>query len=152
MLNNSLYSSDKMDWGTPQKLFNKLNLYFNFTLDPCCSEVNKKCDKYFTIEDNGLIQDWSKDVVWMNPPYGREMKDWIKKAYDESLKGATVVCLVPSRTDTRWFHDYVYEKSDIVFLNKRLDFAGSTNKAPFPSMLVIYNSNKEINIDILKQV
>lgn len=152
MLNDSLYSSDKMDWGTPIFLFKKLNNYFNFTLDPCCSNENKKCEKYYTIEQDGLNQNWSNEIVFMNPPYGREMKNWIKKAYLESLKGATVVCLVPSRTDTKWFHDYVYGKSDIVFLNKRLQFEGSDNKAPFPSMLIIYNSNVEIDIDVLKSV
>lgn len=141
-----------MDWGTPQYLFDKLNDYFGFTLDPCSSDENKKCNKHYTLEDDGLTKDWSNDVVFMNPPYGRIMKDWIKKAYEESLKGATVVCLVPSRTDVKWFHEYVYGKSDIVFLNKRLEFEGSSNKAPFPSMLIIYNSNKEVDVDFLKQV
>ncbi len=152
MLNDSLYSSEKMDWGTPQKLFDKLNNYFGFTLDPCSSDENKKCEKHYTIIDDGLSKDWSNDVVFMNPPYGRIMKEWIKKAYEESLKGATVVCLVPSRTDVKWFHNYVYGKADIVFLNKRLEFEGSDNKAPFPSMLVIYNSNKKIDINVLKVV
>jgi phage N-6-adenine-methyltransferase len=152
LLNESLYSSEKMDWGTPQKLFDRLNHYFGFTLDPCSSEENKKCNKNYTIENDGLLKDWSKDIVFMNPPYGRIMKDWIKKAYEESLKGATVVCLVPSRTDVKWFHDYAYGKADIVFLNKRLEFEGSNNKAPFPSMLIIYNSNREIDIDYLKKV
>lgn len=152
MLNDSLYSSEKMDWGTPKKLFDKLNNYFGFTLDPCSSDENKKCEKHYTVHDDGLTKDWSKDIVFMNPPYGRIMSDWIKKAYEESLKGSTIVCLVPSRTDVKWFHNYVYGKSDIVFLDKRLEFEGSNNKAPFPSMLVIYNSNKYIDVDYLKKV
>lgn len=152
MLNESAYMSEKMDWGTPIKLFDRLNQYFKFTLDPCCSEENKKCDKYYTVKENGLIQDWGKNIVWMNPPYGKELKFWMEKAYNESLKGATVVCLVPSRTDTQWFHNWAYGKGDLVFLNRRLDFEGSTNKAPFPSMLVIYNSNKKVDIEYLKQV
>lgn len=152
MLNDSIYSSDKMDWGTPNKLFERLNNYFNFTLDPCSSHENKKCEKNFTIEDDGLQQDWSQDVVFMNPPYGNMLKDWVQKAYEESLKGATVVCLVPSRTDVRWFHDWCYGKGELVFLNRRLAFEGSNNKAPFPSMLVIYNSNKPIDVEILKIV
>ena len=82
------YSSKSNEWATPKDLFEKLNKEFNFTLDPCATKENAKCDKYYTIEDDGLIQDWSKDVVFMNPPYGRQIKHWIRKAYEESEKGA----------------------------------------------------------------
>lgn len=94
-----------------------------------------------TVEDDGLIQDWSNDVVFMNPPYGRGIKHWIKKAYEEHMKGATVVCLIPARTDTTYWHDYIFGKaSDIRFLRGRLKFGDSKNSAPFPSAVIVYES------------
>ncbi|QGR79961.1 phage N-6-adenine-methyltransferase [Staphylococcus hominis] len=133
------YSSKSNEWATPQNLFDELNDEFNFTLDPCATDENAKCSKYFTIEDDGLSKDWSKDVVFMNPPYGREIKKWIKKAYEESLNGATVVCLIPARTDTTYWHDFIFDKADdIRFLRGRLKFGGSKNSAPFPSAIVVY--------------
>lgn len=133
------YSSKSNEWATPQKLFDELNEEFNFTLDPCARDENAKCNKHFTIEDDGLSKDWSKDVVFMNPPYGREIKKWIKKAYEESLNGATVVCLIPARTDTTYWHDFIFDKADdIRFLRGRLKFGNSKNSAPFPSAIVLY--------------
>lgn len=133
------YSSKSNEWATPQKLFDELNEEFNFTLDPCATDENAKCNKHFTIEDDGLSKDWSKDVVFMNPPYGREIKKWIKKAYEESLNGATVVCLIPARTDTTYWHDFIFDKADdIRFLKGRLKFGNSKNSAPFPSAIVLY--------------
>ena len=133
------YSSKSNEWATPQNLFDKLNDEFNFTLDPCATDENAKCSKYFTIEDDGLSKDWSNDVVFMNPPYGREIKKWIKKAYEESLNGATVVCLIPARTDTTYWHDFIFGKTnDIRFLRGRLKFGNSKNSAPFPSAIVVY--------------
>lgn len=133
------YSSKSNEWATPQKLFDELNEEFNFTLDPCETDENAKCNKHFTIEDDGLSKDWSKDVVFMNPPYGREIKKWIKKAYEESLNGATVVCLIPARTDTTYWHDFIFDKADdIRFLKGRLKFGNSKNSAPFPSAIVLY--------------
>nr|DAL75075.1 MAG TPA: DNA N-6-adenine-methyltransferase [Caudoviricetes sp.] len=133
------YSSKSNEWATPQNLFDKLNEEFNFTLDPCATDENAKCSKYFTIEDDGLSKDWSNDVVFMNPPYGREIKKWIKKAYEESLNGATVVCLIPARTDTTYWHDFIFGKAnDIRFLRGRLKFGNSKNSAPFPSAIVVY--------------
>ena len=135
------YSSKTNEWATPQKTFDELNAEFNFTLDPCATDENAKCDKYFTIEDDGLIQDWSNEIVFMNPPYGREIKHWVRKAYEESLKGATVVCLIPSRTDTTYWHDYIFGKAtDIRFLKGRIKFGDSKNSAPFPSAIVVYES------------
>ena len=132
------YSSKSNEWATPQKLFDELNEEFNFTLDPCATDENAKCNKHFTIEDDGLSKDWSKDVVFMNPPYGREIKKWIKKAYEESLNGATVVCLIPARTDTTYWHDFIFDKADdIRFLKGRLKFGNSKNTAPFPSAIVL---------------
>lgn len=137
------YSSKTNEWATPQYLFDELDRDFNFTLDPCATEDNAKCDKYFTIEDDGLIQDWSNDVVFMNPPYGRDIKHWVRKAYEESLKGSIVVCLIPSRTDTTYWHDYIFGKaSDIRFLKGRIKFGDSKNSAPFPSAIVVYEGVK----------
>ncbi|MDR5622667.1 phage N-6-adenine-methyltransferase [Staphylococcus haemolyticus] len=133
------YSSKSNEWATPQNLFDELNDEFNFTLDPCATDENAKCSKYFTVEDDGLSKNWSNEVVFMNPPYGREIKKWIKKAYEESLNGATVVCLIPARTDTMYWHDFIFDKADdIRFLRGRLKFGGSKNSAPFPSAIVVY--------------
>ena len=133
------YSSKTNEWSTPQDFFDELDKEFNFTLDPCATSENAKCTKYFTVEDDGLKQDWSNDTVFMNPPYGREIKYWVQKAYEESLKGATVVCLIPSRTDTAYWHNYIFGKADdIRFIKGRLKFGGSKNPAPFPSAIIIY--------------
>lgn len=140
-----VHFSSKTDlWSTPQNFFDKLDDEFNFTLDPCATPDNAKCDKYFTIEDDGLAQDWSNDIVFMNPPYGRAIRHWIKKAHDESRKGATVVCLVPARTDTSYWHDYVIGGgAEVRFIKGRLKFGGSSNSAPFPSAVVIFNQGKD---------
>lgn len=133
------YSSKANEWSTPQAFFDELNKEFNFTLDPCATSENAKCTKYFTVEDDGLKQDWSKDIVFMNPPYGREIKRWINKAYEESQKGATIVCLIPPRTDTSYWHNYIFGKADdIRFIKGCLKFGGSKNPAPFPTAIIIY--------------
>jgi site-specific DNA-methyltransferase (adenine-specific) len=145
-MNNKLhFGSDNQTWETPLDFYDKLNEEFNFTLDPCCSKETAKCKKYFTEEDNGLIQDWSEDTVFMNPPYGREIKHWIAKAHEEYLKGATVVCLIPSRTDTIYWHKWIFplyynNKIEIRFLKGRLKFGGATNPAPFPSALIVFDN------------
>jgi site-specific DNA-methyltransferase (adenine-specific) len=133
-----MFSSKTDLWATPQSFYDELNAEFNFTLDPCSNGLNAKCPLFFTKEDDGLTQDWAPHTVFMNPPYGREISEWMRKAYEESRKGATVVCLVPARTDTRWFHDYVYGKGEIRFVKGRLKFGDAENSAPFPSMVVIY--------------
>ena len=133
------FSLKSNEWYTPQYLFDELNEKYQFTLDPCASHENAKCDKYFTIEDDGLMKDWSKDIVFMNPPYGRNIKHWIKKAYEESVKGATVVCLIPARTDTTYWHDYIFNNAyNIKFLKGRIKFGGAVNSAPFPSAIVVF--------------
>lgn len=133
------FSSKTNEWSTPQSFFDELDKEFNFTLDPCATHDNAKCDKYYTIEDDGLLQDWSKDIVFMNPPYGREIKYWVQKAYEESLKGATVVCLIPARTDTSYWHNYIFDKADdIRFIKGRLKFGDGKNSAPFPSAVIVY--------------
>jgi site-specific DNA-methyltransferase (adenine-specific) len=137
MMNPVLLSSKSTEWETPQEFYEKLNMEFNFQLDPCATRFNHKCREYFTIEDDGLKQPWGGKTVFMNPPYGRAVGNWIKKAYEESLKGATVVCLIPSRTDTAYWHDYCV-KGEIRFIRGRLKFGGSENSAPFPSAVVIF--------------
>lgn len=134
----NIHFSSKTDlWSTPQDFFDKLDFIYQFNLDPCSDGVNAKCENFFTKEDDGLLQDWGGKRVFMNPPYGREIKLWMKKAYEESKKGALVVCLVPSRTDTAWWHDYAM-KGRIDFLRGRLKFGEAINSAPFPSAVVVF--------------
>lgn len=137
-MNTDLHFSSKTnEWSTPQSFFDTLNKEFNFTLDPSSTKENAKCAKFYTEEDNGLIQSWDNEVVFCNPPYGRELKQWVKKASE--AEGGVVVLLIPARTDTSYFHDYIYNKAEIRFLRGRLKFGDSKNSAPFPSMLVIFN-------------
>jgi phage N-6-adenine-methyltransferase len=134
------FSSKTEIWETPQDFFNKYNDLYHFTLDVCATPENAKCPNFFTKEDDGLSKDWS-GVCWMNPPYGREIGKWMKKAYESSLNGAVVVCLVPSRTDTMWWHEYAM-KGEIEFIKGRLKFGGSKNSAPFPSAVVVFGGAK----------
>ena len=138
-MNKEVLFSSKTDlWETPQDFFDKLDEEFHFDLDVCALPENAKCNKYFTPEQDGLKQEWN-GVCWCNPPYGRDIGKWLKKAYESN---STVVCLVPSRTDTRWFHDWVLGKAEIRFIKGRLKFGGNKNSAPFPSIVVIYNPKK----------
>ncbi len=135
------FSSADNTWSTPDAFYRNLDREFNFTLDPCASDSNAKCFKYYTEEDDGLAQDWGGETVFMNPPYGRDIKKWIKKAYQESEKpNTTVVCLIPSRTDTRYWHDYVMKAKEIRFVRGRLKFGDSKNAAPFPSAVIVFSS------------
>lgn len=140
-LNKSLFSSAKDEWETPQDFFDKLNEEFHFDLDPCADENNHKCNCYFTKEDDGLSKDWSGHTVFVNPPYGaKSTSDWIKKCAEESRKPNTkVVMLIPARTDTKAFHEYIYNKAEVRFIKGRLKFGGSKNSAPFPSMVVVFS-------------
>lgn len=131
-----LFSSANDVWGTPQWLFDSLNKEFGFSLDPCSDGKNHKCSRYFTMEENGLLQDWGSHCVFMNPPYS-QVNDWMRKAYGAAQDGATVVCLVPSRTDTEWWHSYAM-KGEIRFIKGRLKFGGAVNSAPFPSCVIIF--------------
>lgn len=139
MINKGLMSSNSSEWTTPDYFFKDLNKEFNFTLDPCSTHENAKCQKHFTKEEDGLKQNWSNDIVFCNPPYGKELPLWIEKAYNENKKGALVVLLIPARTDTKYFHKYIYNQHEIRFLKGRLKFNGSKNSAPFPSMVVVMN-------------
>ena len=135
-----MFSSKTDNWATPQDFFDKLDTIYDFTLDPCDSHTNHKCDKYFTIDDNGLEQTWAGETVFMNPPYGRVIKHWLQKAYLESLnEDTTVVCLIPSRTDTRYWHDYCMKAEKIYFIKGRLKFGNNDNAAPFPSCVVVFD-------------
>lgn len=137
-MNKELMFSSRTDqWATPQDFFDALDAEFHFTLDPCCTHENAKCAKHYTKEDNGLALSWANETVFCNPPYGRELPKWVRKCYDESER-ATVVMLIPARTDTKWFHDYIYGKAEIRFVRGRLKFGNSKNSAPFPSMVVVF--------------
>ena len=141
-MNKDLMFSSKTDlWATPQTFFDKLNSEFGFDTDVCALASNAKCAKFFTPEVNGLTQAW-EGVCWVNPPYGRGIGMWLKKAYESAQQGATVVCLVPSRTDTRWWHDYCM-KGEVRFIKGTLKFGGHNNAAPFPSAIVIFRPTKE---------
>lgn len=140
MNNEIMFSSKTDEWSTPQYLFDKLNEEFHFDLDVCANESNHKCALYYDRKQDGLKMPWEGHVVWCNPPYGREIGKWVKKAcYEHVAHGTTIVMLLPARTDTRWFHNHVLGWSTIRFLQGRLKFGDSKNSAPFPSMLVIYN-------------
>nr|DAU67690.1 MAG TPA: DNA N-6-adenine-methyltransferase [Caudoviricetes sp.] len=139
-MNKVLFSSKKEDWETPKKLFDELDNEFHFTLDPCANEFNHKCDNYYTIDDDGLKQDWNGQTVFVNPPYGKKLYDWVEKCYKESKKpNTTIVLLIPSRTDTRYFHEFLYKKNnvEIRFLKGRLKFEKAKYPAPFPSLIAI---------------
>lgn len=137
-MNRVLFSSKSDEYSTPQDLFDSLNKEFCFDLDPCGTENNHKCKDFYTIEDNGLEKDWSGKRVFCNPPYSNISK-WVEKAYYEAQKDNTVVVLlIPSRTDTKSFHNFIYHKSEIRFIKGRLKFNGNKNSAPFPSMVVIF--------------
>lgn len=150
-MTTGLFTSDKCEWETPQDFFERLNVEFQFDLDVCALPENAKCPQYFTPEDDGLRQEW-RGVCWMNPPYGREIGEWIQKAYESAQAGATVVCLIPSRTDTAWWHDYCMKASEIRFVRKRIKFGGSAINAPFPSAVVIFTPNpSELKVSTMSQ-
>lgn len=140
MVSKTLFSSNSNEWATPRKFYDELFGEFSFNLDPCATDENHKCDTYFTIKEDGLKQDWGGYKVFCNPPYGRDIYKWVKKCYEESKKPNTlVVMLIPARTDTAYFHDYIYHKAkEIRFIRGRLHFNESKDAAPFPSMVVIF--------------
>jgi site-specific DNA-methyltransferase (adenine-specific) len=131
-------SSDDMTWATPQEWFDYLDLEFGFTLDPCCTHETAKCEKHYTIAENGLAMSWAEERVFMNPPYGKDLSAWMRKAYESARdKGTLVVCFVPARVDTDWWHRYA-SKGEVRFPKGRVKFAGADNSAPFPVAIVIY--------------
>lgn len=136
-----VFSRKSDEWSTPQDFFDKLNQEFHFTLDPCATDENHKCPKYYTIEDDGLSKSWAGECVFINPPYSQS-KLWIEKAYKEARDNKDTVCavLVPSRTDTKYFHEYCMKATEIHFVKGRLKFGGEKNSAPFPSMVVVFEN------------
>lgn len=137
-IHSTLFSSRSCEWPTPQSFFDALDAEFCFTLDPCATADNAKCEKFFTLADDGLAQDWSNEVIFCNPPYGREIATWARKCFESARQGATAVLLVHARTDTRWFHDWVYGKAELRFVKGRLKFGNAKTSAPFPSLIAIY--------------
>lgn len=139
---NVHFSSKTDEWATPQAMFDSLNREFHFTLDVCATKQNAKCGQYFTREEQGLAQQW-RGTCWMNPPYGREIGKWVAKAANTAWSGlGTVVCLLPARTDTRWWHEYC-AKAELRFIRGRLKFGTSKNSAPFPSAIVIFRKRND---------
>ena len=128
----------RKDWETPPHLFAGWDAEFGFTLDVCATAENAKCANYFTPETNGLERDWRGYTCWMNPPYGREIAAWMQKAWESSQAGAAVVCLVPARTDSRWWHEYAEKATERRFLRGRIKFVGAEHNAPFPCALVVF--------------
>lgn len=137
-MNPVVFSSKDSTWPTPQYLFDWLNARFHFTLDVCAVENSAKCERYFSPKENGLIQDWSKDRCYMNPPYGKDIKYWVQKAHEESLKGALVVGLLPAKIDTNWWWDWVQGKALVNYFHGRLTFEGGKAGAPFPSAIALW--------------
>ena len=141
-MTSGLFSSRTDEWETPKDLFQKLDDEFRFDLDVCATPENAKCKRFFTKEQDGLKQEW-KGTCWMNPPYGRQISLWVKKALDSARGGATVVCLLPSRTDTQWWHSYVIAHAvEVRFIKGRLKFGDSKNSAPFPSAVVVFRGSE----------
>ena len=158
-MNSDLMFSSKSDmWETPQNLFNRLDRVFRFELDVCALPENAKCKKFFTPEQDGLSQEW-EGVCWMNPPYGRAIGKWVRKAFESAKQGATVVCLIPARVDTRWWHEYCV-KGEITFLKGRLKFQNRAlpsfkedgshrvSSAPFPSAIVVFRPTVADALDL----
>ena len=139
MINQGLYTSTDSNRSTPQWLYDELDAIFHFTLDPCADDLNHKCDRYITKETDGLSVSWSGETVFLNPPYGRQIYEWVHKAYVESHKENTrIIALLPSRTDTKWWHEFVMKASVIRFVEGRLKFGDAANSAPFPSAIVSF--------------
>jgi phage N-6-adenine-methyltransferase len=157
-LNRGMFTSASDEWETPQKFFDAVNAIFHCTLDVCATPSNAKCARYYTKKEDGLLRPW-RGICWMNPPYGREISRWIQKAYESSLEpGTVVVCLLPARTDTKWWHDHVMPRASIVgFIQGRLRFSGrglnvSKGGAPFPSVLVVFGGlNLETREDFIAE-
>ena len=136
------FSSATCEWATPDWLFRALDREFGFTLDPCATAQNAKCGKFFTKAEDGLKQCWDIERVFMNPPYGSVIGAWMQKAFESAQDGATVVCLVPARTDTHWWHEFAM-RGEVRLIKGRLKFGDAKSCAPFPSAVVIFRSPLE---------
>jgi len=138
-----MFSSKDNTWETPQEFFNEVDKEFGFTLDVCATDDTAKCKDYYTPKDSAFNYEW-EGVCWMNPPYGRGIGSWIQKAHESAQNGATVIALLPARTDTKWFHNYIYNMYEVRYIKGRLKFGGHTNSAPFPSMLVVFKKESKL--------
>ena len=142
-LQKAMVSSKTVEWETPQALFRALNDEFHFTLDPCATKENAKCLKYYTKHDDGLAHSWANEIVFMNPPYGGTTGNWIQKAWQESLNGAIVVCLIVVAPDRSYWHDYIFPfASEIRWLRGRLTFGNANSTAPFSSAIVVFKGKR----------
>ena len=154
MVDKVHYSSENQEWETPPELFKALDKEFHFTLDPCATHKTAKCQKYYTEAQDGLHKDWSNEVVFVNPPYNKA-KEWIQKCYKEYVKGTTVVMLLPARTDTKAFHDFIYGTAELRFIKGRIKFLVNGEPlypAPFPSMVVIFRPKEKTIYDKIKAI
>lgn len=154
MKTETLFSSVNCEWETPPDLFAELDNTYHFGLDVASSDENALCERHYTQEQNGLLQSWQiggGKSVWCNPPYGKDIIKWVRKAWEEAQKGQTIVLLIPARTDTKWFHDYVYHKAEIIFIRGRLHYClngvPSKTNAAFPSLIAIYKGNEVNNAE-----
>ena len=140
-----MFSSNTDNWETPQDFFDQMNAEFHFTLDACADDQNHKGSRYYTKEKDTLKQDWSGECVFCNPPYGRSISKFVQKCFDEVYRGSCrcAVMLLPARTDTKWFHDWIYHKAEVRFIRGRLKFSGNKSNAPFPNMVVIYRGEEK---------
>lgn len=136
------FDSVRQDWETPIELFNTVNEEFNFTLDAAASEHNTKCNEYFTESDDSIKQSWGNHTVWLNPPYGKgySLKQWVDKSFDASKKGATVVMLIPARTNTNWFHEVCLKYGEVRFVKGRPKFGGADHGLPQPLCFIVFRS------------
>ena len=146
MENKGMMSSATDEWETPHDLFEKIDYVYGFDLDVCATAENAKCTTFFTKDDDGLALAWRQygESAWMNPPYGKDIGKWCRKAASEAMNGVTTVALLPARTDTTWFHEWVAGIAEITFLRGRLKFGGCKNSAPFPSMIAVYRPHAEL--------
>jgi site-specific DNA-methyltransferase (adenine-specific) len=150
MNNNKVhFMSTNYEWETPDKVFEPLAKEFGIEFDVCATAANRKAKNFYSKEDNSLIKEWQhtrSKAVWMNPPYDNEIGKWVRKAYEEAKNGVTTVALLPARTDTAWFHNYILDKQEIRFLKGRIKFKEAKSSAPFPSMVVIFHGRKNKTI------
>lgn len=148
-MNAAVHSSKTHTWSTPQEFFDRLNEEFQFTLDPCAEPETAKCEKFYTYRENGLAQDWTGERVFCNPPYGPDLTRWIIKCATE--KTEVCVMLIPARTDTKVWHEWIFNNAEVRFVKGRLKFGGAENSAPFPSAVVIFRNEKGLSCQRSRQ-
>ena len=141
----SWFKSKSHEYETPDSIFEPLNYEFQFTLDVAANSLNTKCVRFFSVDCDGLSQGWGNNICWMNPPFGRQMKKWVEKAYKSYLNGATVVCLLPVRSNTVWWHQYCMRSTEIRLIKGEVKFKGNENGLWLPLCIIVFNPhNKRI--------